>query len=295
MRTIRNGFTLVELLVVIAIIGVLIALLLPAVQQAREAARRMSCTNNLKQLGLALHNYHDTHLVFPPAGFAVNRMGWTSVMLPFLDQGPLHDRFVYKAGGYGDPASGKIHLGRNRMNIYLCPSSSQEESKNTDDLERGYTLHYLGIAGPKGENPESGEDYEIMVPTEDGGGQAMQGIMQMDSNHRLRDVTDGTSSTFAFGEQSWNERSNFRSWTRGGTTLNRIILDDAGNVANGINTAYDSSGATGWNDTSFGSQHPGGAMFTFCDASVRFVAENIDFGLYLATASRNGGEVSTVE
>src|SRR6188474_2683919 len=98
--SLRRAFTLVELLVVIAIIGVLVALLLPAVQAAREAARRMSCSNNLKQLSLALHNYEDTHKTLPPAGIDSNQMSWTVLLLPYMEQKPLYDQFNFNKGAW---------------------------------------------------------------------------------------------------------------------------------------------------------------------------------------------------
>ena len=109
----RSGFTLVELLVVIAIIGILIALLLPAVQAAREAARRSQCANNLKQLALSLHNYSDTFKSFPPAGITTNQLSWHVFVLPFIEQTSLHDQFSFVQGTFRD--SGKQEHGLNRI------------------------------------------------------------------------------------------------------------------------------------------------------------------------------------
>src|SRR5215216_5717465 len=117
----RPGFTLVELLVVIAIIGVLVALLLPAVQAAREAARRMQCSNHLKQLSLALHNYESTHLTLPPAGIDSNQMSWVVLTLPFIEQGNLYSQFNFNAGGWN--AFNRITLvKRVKIPALLCPS-----------------------------------------------------------------------------------------------------------------------------------------------------------------------------
>src|SRR5690606_26949044 len=133
--------------VVIAIIGVLIALLLPAVQQAREAARRMQCTNNLKQLGLALHNYHDIHNAFPQAGEEPHaRIGMFGRLLPFIEQQPLFDQVRYSHGW-----AGNLPLAETRINGYLCPSGPHVMSKASDANEaNAFTTHYYGNPGPLG-------------------------------------------------------------------------------------------------------------------------------------------------
>src|SRR5262245_22393651 len=119
----RRAFTLVELLVVIAIIGVLVALLLPAVQAAREAARRMRCSNNLKQLSLGLHNYEDVHKTLPPAGINTNQMSWLVLVLPYIEQTNLYDRFNFNAGAWN--ANNRITIvKRVKIPIINCPSLS---------------------------------------------------------------------------------------------------------------------------------------------------------------------------
>ena len=124
----RRGFTLIELLVVIAIIAILVALLLPAVQQAREAARRSSCKNNMKQLGLALHNYHDVHSCFPPGSFgnanSSRATNWRASILPFIEQGPAYDQINFETGsfwGHSGPFSGNVVLQTLRVETYVCP------------------------------------------------------------------------------------------------------------------------------------------------------------------------------
>ncbi|MCH7728405.1 MAG: DUF1559 domain-containing protein [Planctomycetes bacterium] len=202
----RSGFTLVELLVVIAIIGILIALLLPAVQAAREAARRTECNNNLKQLGLGLQNFHDTHQHFPPGQNRADDdgWGWGAYVLPYIEQSGLHDRIT--GGGVVLP----IRLSRNLTNIrrgggtilvynqanfapresleaFRCPSSVQPEFANR--LRNMATSNYFGCAG----NNWSGSV------------RRRNGVLPRARNNpmqfmRMADVTDGTAFTFIVGE-----------------------------------------------------------------------------------------------
>jgi prepilin-type N-terminal cleavage/methylation domain-containing protein len=155
---VRRGFTLVELLVVIAIIGILIALLLPAVQAAREAARRMQCSNNLKQIGLGLHNYHDTFGTFPPGASQDQYLGYATRLLPFMEQKPLYDRVDFE-NVYSTPNN--YAVGAVRVDAFLCPSSSEFTSKHTAEQANGqrcYTIHYYGNTGPVGVNSLTGQN-----------------------------------------------------------------------------------------------------------------------------------------
>ena len=154
----RRGFTLIELLVVIAIIAILIALLLPAVQQAREAARRASCKNNLKQIGLALHNYHDVHSAFPsgwigvtneqPSVLGASGFAWGTMVLPYLDQGPLYGKF-----NLSNPldASPNRALITQHLTVYQCPSDPKPETFKTPDQNGNpiemATANYAGVFG----------------------------------------------------------------------------------------------------------------------------------------------------
>ncbi len=299
----RRGFTLVELLVVIAIIGILIALLLPAVQAAREAARRMNCSNHMKQLALAVHNYHDTFRVFPPGGRSdSNQLTWCVATLPYIEQKPLYDQFDFRVNGFGNHL---VHA-LNRIDTFLCPSSKQERNiydtatnPSTGATEYPYTTHYYGVMGPKGTIPQFGSgttsttQYLVDTTSAPGFGDfALQGLLGRDTKKAMRDVTDGTSNTFLFGEISWNNANCYRAWVRG---CAGAASAPCKNVKYGINVMkYLTSDLTTFNDVSFGSQHPGGCHFAMADGSVMFVQESIDMDIYRASASCNGGETKTV-
>ena len=296
-KTRKSAFTLVELLVVIAIIGILIALLLPAVQAAREAARRMSCSNNLKQLGLSLHNYHSAHRSFPPGGMTPNGLSFIVLLLPYIEQKALHDRFDFDAGEYR--TEGKLDRSLAAIPALLCPSCNRQRSNlsagGTNFTERWpadssgedtYTTHYVGIMGPVGVNPATGSDYIEEAPGQFGP-HALQGVLTKDIAVRIADITDGTSHTHALGEISWNKYSKFRTWIRG-STLSGTAMGSCKNVIEPINAGQPYGT---FNHGAFGSEHPGGAQFGLCDGSVTFVSENVDYDVYLSTASRDGGEV----
>ena len=308
----RRAFTLIELLVVIAIIGILIALLLPAVQKVRETANRLKCQNNLKQLGLALHNFHDGYGGFPRAGKLSNELSWHVFLLPLIEQDNLYKQFNRARGNYNGPPDNrgpmKNELAFSKLPIYLCPSSSAEtmlltapNNVNTPELIDGeppYTTHYYGVMGPKGTNPATGQPYQ-WDDVGPHGGFARQGIFQRDTDStstspgpdtgsRIADVTDGTSQTLLLGEISWvnNETgTRYRSWVRGCDTA--PVCAGCRNVTNAIN----SPSIALFNDIAFGSMHPGGANFTLTDGSVRFLQEGINLSIYRSLASRDGGEV----
>ncbi|EAQ79947.1 DUF1559 domain-containing protein [Blastopirellula marina] len=301
-----RGFTLVELLVVIAIIGVLIALLLPAVQQAREAARRMQCTNQLKQTTLALHNYADTHRKFPSAAYgAATSTGislWTR-LAPFLEQTAFYD--AYKQNENWNSTDNLALLLQAPMEGIRCPSGSVATYSGTVASRKPYyTPHYYGILGPIGENSASpGVDYKYRdeIPGEI----ATQGLFTLamnDANNPIgfSGITDGTSNTLAFGEICWNDYTAYREYTLG-------MVDYGGTTGMGaftyksvkwpINIGFQSTSSvySGFNNVGpFGSHHPGGANFAAADGSVRFLPETIDMGIYLGLASRNGQEIVAV-
>ena len=297
----RRGFTLIELLVVIAIIAILIALLLPAVQQAREAARRTQCRNNLKQIGLALHNYHDTHRVLPPGGVSSgNNLSWHVMILPMLDQGPLYNTVDFETNGY---ANFDYVLGNKRVTAFLCPSTSQEKASNNSDF---FTTHYYGNMGPKGTNTTTGAAYTCTSSTTSTdecisgtpmGGFSTHGPLGRNSSTNFRDFSDGTSNTFAVGEISLlrttgnSTAQHYRQWHRGVDWANATGVK---NVLHRINEVTYNTGDN-FNDVSFGSSHEGGAHFLMGDGAVRFFSENVNVDVYKATASMNGGESKVVE
>jgi hypothetical protein len=296
------------LLVVIAIIGVLVALLLPAVQAAREAARRMSCQNNMKQLGLGLHNYHDTYKTLPPAWIITNELSWLVLVLPFIEQQPLYDQMNLNAGPY--TATGKNNpFGLTNLEVLHCPSSpaprmlmDPPNNVNPPDLVNNqppYTTHYYGISGPRGVNPVDGLNYRVNTtkPAFEGVRVSIEGMSRFPDPVQLDDVTDGTSNTLMVGEMSWTSKqfgTRYRSWLRGGDDGSQAYAVCAKNIVLAINAGRKTPAISPYQDIPMGSMHPGGANFTLGDASVRYLSEDIDITNYRSLASREGNEAVTV-
>jgi prepilin-type N-terminal cleavage/methylation domain-containing protein len=307
----HRGFTLIELLVVIAIIAVLIALLLPAVQQAREAARRSQCKNNLKQWGLALHNYHETTNSLPyilglanSATNPTNNLGYHVRLLPYIDQAPLYNQFNFNV--FYDTAP-NLALKNSSFETLFCPSSRTLDRKSgSSSTAAEWTHHYYGVAGAKGVRPAPATgNFDLTGnTTTDHGGYATNGVSVPNVKLNFRDVTDGLTNTLFIGECSGEPNpafanSTYRPWTQGAST----------NAAGGAN--YSSKNVSkqisrycGWqsanaarlfNDVSLSSQHVGGTHFVMGDGSVKFLSENIDFNLYQSLATRGLGEVGTLD
>jgi len=305
----RRAFTLIELLVVIAIIAILIALLVPAVQKVREAAARTQCINNLKQIGLALHGYHDVKKVLPPGGLTVvNPAGGTTTeagvsfhvpILPYLEQGNLEKGFNVTKGYRQAP---NISLALFAVPVYFCPSSSVtkgnvgSEQSGSSPLggtynfspDFAYTTHYYGVPGPK-----NGTLYPVDGITDANGGVATGGILYRDSKVKLVQITDGTSNTLMVGEVAFEKNlPGYRMWIRGCSTS--FTCGSFKNVTNPLNCCP-FTGSTRFMDISFGSNHSGGANFCFGDGTVRFLSNNINFAIYQAAATRDAGEPSNIE
>jgi prepilin-type N-terminal cleavage/methylation domain-containing protein/prepilin-type processing-associated H-X9-DG protein len=293
----RLGFTLVELLVVIAIIGVLIALLLPAVQAAREAARRSQCTNNMKQLGIAALNFHDVHKKFPPGatwgpGAAKHGMAFHVSLLPYTELGPLLDSF-----GDRDYSTtfANLDIGAKVDALFICPSDGQEPLDILAPTQEWRTSNYAGVMG--------GGLVEVKLLSNPStcGHYYADGVFYPESAVKMKDITDGTSKTMVIGERTYQ----LRLWTKGayydGSPQQLVCVVSAKNVAIPLNsdsrtycyrndelgTACPSPWPAKFNDLYFGSRHPGGAQFVFGDGSVRFVQDNVDWDTYRRSATRN--------
>lgn len=301
-----RGFTLVELIVVIAIISLLMMLLLPAVQAAREAARRTQCGNNQKQIGLALLAYQSSMRVFPPGSNTANQLSWRVFVLPQLEQQALFDMFDFGPGQFnGGPnreGPRKSIVALNRVELYHCPSasriiSSDPSSTLTNPSRETYNAHYYGVAGPKGTNPASGQPYPH-VASGVYGGFAEGGILFRDSATDPASVRDGLSNTLMVGEIAvanvsswtsvWHGGGDGGNWIRGGCCEPTNPSGTAGtkNVDVGINAP-----PLLINDCPFSSRHAGsGAVFVRGDGSVSFVSDHVPIDVYKALCSRKGGD-----
>lgn len=313
----RQGFTLVELLVVIAIIGILVGLLLPAVQAAREAARRMSCSNNMKQLGLAMHNYHDAHRVFPH-GFGVNQEFWSALILPYIEQGNLHSTLdwtnsAYRGFGtnwtnYNSP--NKVACGT-VVSVFRCPSMAQPEHMDYNTISNRVPVSYRGVAGSKVASDDASTrpagfntaGFTALEQTD------LDGMFFGASRVSFGDIADGTSNTLLVGE-SYTECDFVKDnqgmdyfaffspqigfWKPGAKTGTEHS-EGLGSAVVPINSRLNPTVHGVLMEMSFGSYHVGGAMFSIADGSVHFLSQSTDLVIYQALATRAGGEVAMID
>ncbi len=301
-RNRSGGFTLVELLVVIAIIGVLIALLLPAVQAAREAARRMSCSNNMKQLGLATHNFHDTFQKFPYATLDRQNTSITSSwstgfiqVLPFLESDAIASRWkadLPRNSTDDSDGDGYTNAMMQQMLIptYTCPTMSPPSGPLAENRA---PCSYLYCAGSQDVSLlHYASAYGVPEPAYNGAIVPIISTVATSTNRRptgLRDVTDGTSGTYLAGETDFAPQGR-ASTSYGGIWAYGYIGYSWGTTFNPFNNHKNTTTVFG----AFRSQHPGGGNFAICDGSVRFQAHGIDYTLYQSLSTRNGGEVATL-
>ncbi|MBL8850460.1 MAG: DUF1559 domain-containing protein [Planctomycetaceae bacterium] len=293
----RRGFTLIELLVVIAIIGILVALLLPAVQQARESARQTTCRNNLKQVGIALHNYHSAHGLFPPSstsdveqgGWIVVPKGrhihsWSSLLLPYIDQQTLHNQFNFNLSSM-DPVN--LPLAEMLPEVFRCPSYAgprfSRDENYTRFSERCAITNYAAM-GASDVGHIYGQNSQLLAP---------DGTMFPLSHTQLNDVTDGTGQTVLICE---TREEKMMVWTDGGTAALVARPYDAGNPpgygARRVSLNHRPYFIYENPSSEYGpsSQHPGGAMHLLVDGSVRFISEDIGEREYVALATRSNGD-----
>ncbi len=291
-RRTRHGFTLIELLVVIAIIAILIALLLPAVQQAREAARRTQCRNNLKQLGLAAHTYHDAHNMLPPGWIGVelttgldftegsNGWSWASKLLPYLDQGTVYNQIDFL-----QPVEHPSNLNPRTqiLSVFRCPSNAIPEltwtiTDGMNDLAELALSNYPAVFGTGEIHACEGNPAPFQCSGD--------GMFFHNSSIRFANVQDGLSNTLMMGERKIRHNPDWHTtWT--------------GVVPNGEETFESILGSTDHPPNSkvnhlddFSSYHAQGAIFALGDGSVRVIGENIDTALYQKLATRAGGETT---
>ncbi|MES2790619.1 MAG: DUF1559 domain-containing protein [Planctomycetota bacterium] len=293
----RKGFTLIELLVVIAIIAVLIALLLPAVQQAREAARRSQCKNNMKQLGLALHNYHDTMNILP-YGCHADQSGhsWCLYILPYIDQANVYNKWVFNCNYYGNNAL----LRRSPQPALMCPSDTAQIWWDQNPLYN-YAV-CLGTTNNAHTSPLNGVNWAPgAFDVTDGSGGSPNFCLNIPGpkTYRLRDMTDGTSNTIFMAEVRQgqvNQDIRGLAWYApfAGFTTNIGPNSSSPDVMGGFCNNQPNLGMPcvgGATALSARSRHTGGVHTLLGDGAVRFISNNINLPTWQALSTIQAGEI----
>ena len=314
-RNLRPGFTLVELLVVIAIIGILVALLLPAVQAAREAARRMQCGNNLKQVTLALHNYESTYRTLPMSRITTgeSRHGWAAMVLPFVEQNAIYDIYDFNIRWW---RAENFPATTAQLSVWVCPSAPQGRlapDQAAQDNHVAYPAAGFGYSDYSSTNEVRRAFYEANgLPLPPGILRGLPGAMERNRAIRLADITDGLSNTKMLGERCGRPTL---YWANGQTS-NTVVADgwgwaDYDAVSGSLNgssmdgtqynrtsgsapyatTIYGPCGINCTNNSEFYSWHPGGIQMSLADGSVRFLSETVSAAILAGLVSRSGREV----
>ena len=323
----RNAFTLVELLVVIAIIGILISMLLPAVQTVREAARRASCLNNMRQLGLALHNYEGAYKVFPPSRLAPDKLpipsgqtnhpgaktafqSWTTLILPFIEQGNLASQFDFDQPWFDSASSNNATVVGTTLQTFKCPSSAVSDPFDPYHMDGAAAGDYGSINEVK--KRVYTDVLGVPAPPED----AREGLLSKFNANPIVRASDGTSNTLFVaecagqpdvyitgGRMTMEDFANYRD----DKVINfngRLVPEDGtgwadpdcgfsinGATADGLDR-YGSKMINAINVSEVYSFHSGGASFAMADGSTHFLSESIDAQTFVSLCTRAGGEVN---
>lgn len=314
-RSNRSGFTLIELLVVIAIIAILIGLLLPAVQKVREAAARTTCSNNLKQIGLACHNFEGTYQFFPPgincivgsgSGqlFPTNKLygngivgqppfpnqmgGWLAYILPFVEQGNIQKNIDLTQDQYAN-CNGPNSIGAQVIKLYICPSDPLTQPQST--YTKNGVTYYFGMNSYLGNGGTRAWYVSNMT---------IDGVFYLNSRTTIGAITDGTANTFLAGERyhkdlAWANINTLGGWSWANYSAGQDYL---GGTCVPVNYQLPAGSSPSQSQTddrtnAYGSGHTGGANFVFCDGSVRFLTltGTGDLPMLQALGTRNGSEV----